>query len=105
MEGSELMTGQDCEKAIEEHRRLNGCDAEHILREAFGRILSEREALTTKLRQVEKELDRYREALEKIAAGRLNPDLGQIVGSEHYEGAWLDGVEMAREALGQGSGG
>lgn len=39
-----MITGQDCENAIEQHRRLNGCDAEHILREAFGRLLAERDA-------------------------------------------------------------
>jgi hypothetical protein len=63
------------------------------------------ETLTVARDLAREDATRYREALEKIAAGRLNPDLGQIVGSEHYEGAWLDGVEMVREALGQGSGG
>lgn len=39
-----MITGRDCENAIEAHRRLNGCNSEHILREAFGRLLAEREA-------------------------------------------------------------
>lgn len=40
-----MMTGEDCENAIEEHRKLNGCNAEHILRVAFGRLLRERDAM------------------------------------------------------------
>lgn len=38
-----MITGEDCENAIETHRRLNGCDAEHILREVFGKLLQERD--------------------------------------------------------------
>jgi hypothetical protein len=39
------------------------------------------------------------EALEKIGSVQLDPGLGQIVGSEHYEGAWLECIELAHGAL------
>lgn len=39
------------------------------------------------------------EALGNIRSVSLNPDLGQIVGSEHYEGAWLECVGIAVDAL------
>lgn len=46
---------------------------------------------------------RYREALEKISKVDLkyDPLIGQIVGSEHYEAAWLDCCEIAKDALGE----
>lgn len=48
---------------------------------------------------LESENERLRGALEEIVTVKLDPELGQIVGSEHYEGAWLDCVEIARAAL------
>jgi hypothetical protein len=45
------------------------------------------------------ENDRLRAALEKIANVELNPELGQIVDSMHYEAAWLECAGIAREAL------
>ena len=43
--------------------------------------------------------ERYAKALKRIQILGLDVSLGQIVGSEHYEKAWLDCVEIATEAL------
>ncbi len=52
-----------------------------------------------KIDSFQKEVQRLREALEKINKVGLDRELGQIVGSEHYEKAWLDCVLLAGEAL------
>lgn len=57
--------------------------------ETMGAILAERK--------------RLREALTKVNKQGLDRALGQIVGSEHYEKAWLDCVEEAGKALAEGA--
>ncbi len=50
-------------------------------------------------RMIGHHFDEMREALEDIANSQLDPSLGQIVGSEHYENAWLLCSERAKAAL------
>lgn len=45
------------------------------------------------------ERDRYLRAIQEICVVSLDPELGQIIGSEHYEKAWLDCMEIAKQAL------
>lgn len=51
---------------------------------------------------LEEKIERYREALEKITQiglrGRTKESI-ELVGSEHYEAAWLDCVDVAKSAL------
>lgn len=52
------------------------------------------------LGRLQGEVQRLRAALEKIAnVSQFNRPGGPIVMSEHYEAAWLDCVETAKEAL------
>lgn len=49
--------------------------------------------------ELKKKIEELVERLEKISITGLDPNLGQIVGSEHYEKAWLDCVEVANETI------
>jgi hypothetical protein len=58
------------------------------------------ENLERKLNEATASLAKAREALEKISkVSQFDQPGGPIVMSEHYEGAWLDCLEIAKAAL------
>ncbi len=69
------------------------------LRKNNKELLDQRYELMEQIRQLRPVVEKMKEALTSISLMGLDPEMGQIVGSEHYEKAWLDCMTIAREAL------
>lgn len=106
---NEALRAELIQLQIENNRLLTGFLKDKVIQEAhkLESKLSEREKEVATLQERLEQYQsiaannvRLREALEKILkVSQFGRDGGPIVTSEHYEGAWLDCVDIAEEAL------
>lgn len=92
-----------CGRTSSIEHQVNGyCVAKDIITELESSLAQAKAEITRLQKELLEEFSttrRYQEALEKIAAVQLDAECGILVHSIHYEKAWLDCMEIAKQAL------